>query len=808
MTPEAATAHDSSLIPVNVQGLPPMTFPANTDPAVIQRTVKQMLANVHPAQQAGAAPAPISAAPAQPAPAVTRASPPPAPVTPQPAAGGGDGIINDVNKAAQDFGNGAFAGTPDEVGAKIATAFEYGEDLDTPGHPAGLQDLKNRNAQNENIRMQRKSALKTWNDQNEGLNYASQIAGGMTTMGPLAKTIGAVTDAVPAITGVVSALQKFATAAPKISNVAKTAGAVSATGAGIGGVYAGSQAAPGDTANDAEEGAGIGAGLGLLTKYGAEPLINKAVSTIASKAKDAGSALQEYLKSWEAPPAAPGPAVPPAPAAPSPTPPQASNITGMPLGAQPATGPVTGELPMPPAVRNNDREQIRIMEKASKGGMGPDAEAAVNSSQQVVLQAAKEAGQAMKGANNNDAAATSFEKSIQQFQDAGDAAHDAASALYKGQNGVNQAAATTTLAKNRVGPSLGTALSNTVNDPQNVGLFTKTPGLPAPLGAKLYQSFNNMIKGTAGNDLPAASLMAWRRTLSDAALANPGSSESIAAQKLGSAFDDWMENGLQQNHVLSGDLDFAAKAQQAARGWRAYKTSFPQKASPFMPGESQPFDMTPADHAAKLFGNNAAPSATAARQVRGMVAALPDDAAKTQYRTNLFSGAVDLASRGLNGDVSSLTNYRNNLQNFRNSQLFKEQFIPEAKNNPDMQNKISIMDKIIPELNTYISNTTSRRVVSPSGGAIADLATQLAGGLAKIGIPLAGDIQTGMVRAQQFDAQQTDLKTLNSALKGAARAAAARAKSGPVFNVDSLKAGITGGLTAGNVVQQNNGGTQ
>lgn len=803
-------APDSSVIPVNVQGLPPMTFPANTDPAVIQRTVKQMLAGVHPAQQQDNAQTTATPKPQaqQPTPAtVPPPSPPQAPVKPPSPASGGDGLLNDINKTAQDYGNGAFAGVPDEVGAKIATGLEYAGGVLTPGKGRDLSDI---NAQNEKIRMARQSALQAWNDDHEGVNVASQLAGGLTTMGPLAKTIGAAASAVgkaiPEIPGVTSALQKFATAAPKTAKFAKTAGTVSATGAGIGALSAGAQAAPGDTEDAAEEGAGAGAGIGLLTKYAGEPLINAALDAVgpAIKGAKAGvSALQDYLRSSEeqAPAAAGATQGPTAP-------PQASNITGMPLGTTPPEGPPTGELPMPNAVRSNDREQLRVMEKASKGGLGTDAEQAVNASQQQVIQAAKGAAQAMKGANNNETGSNLVESAVQQFQDAGEAAHAQASALYKGPEGLNQAAATTILAKNRVGPSLGTALSNAVTDPQNVGLFNKTPGLPAPLGAKLYQSYNNMIKGTQGNELPAASLIAWRKTLSDAAMANPGTSESTAAGKLGQAFDDWMENGLEQKHVLSGDPSFAEKAQAAAQGWKAYKTAFPQRASPFMPGEAQPFEMTPADHAAKLMDKNGVPSKSAAMQVRGMVAALPTPEAQTQYRTNLFSGAIDMASKGLNGDVSSLTNYRNNLQNFRNSQLFREQFIPESQNNPDMQNKISIMDKLIPELNTYISNTTSRRIVSPSAGAINDLATQLAGGFAKLGVPLAGDVQKGMVQAIEHDTKQAEIGTLNNGLKAAAKTAAQRARSGPVFNIDSLKAGITGGLTAGNVVQQNNGGTK
>lgn len=436
-------------------------------------------------QQDNAAPVPAAASPQA---APSTASPPSASTPPTPA-GGGDSILNTADKMTQDFGNSFFAGTPDEIGAKLATGLEYAGGVLTPGKGRDLADI---NAQNEKIRMARQSALQDWNDQHEGLNVASQAAGALSMMGPASKIIGAAVESLPAIPGVTSALSKFASASPKAAKFAKTAGTVSAAGAGFGGVSAGSQAAPGDTLEATGEGAGIGAGIGLLAKYGLEPLVNEAVGAIAPKIKGAGSALQDFLKTSESSaPEAAGNAAQPSPTF------GYSNITNQPLGAAPpeAGAPITGKLPLSPGVANKDTNLLRIEENAKQGLLGPDAQNKMAESNANVVQAARNAMQSLKGVTNKDSDSI-LSGAVGQFQTQANSVKGSAQALYKKRDDmmadaiVNRKAAAATVGKDMFG---------VLTDPSNIAGFKSNSGAAAK---QLYSDFRDLMKGTPDSTVP------------------------------------------------------------------------------------------------------------------------------------------------------------------------------------------------------------------------------------------------------------------------------------------------------------------
>lgn len=737
------------------------------------------------------------------------ASPPQAPPNPQTPTD--NDYTNDAEKMAENAANGATLGMADNIGAAISKPIVYaaknvlpksmgGEDVSYGQVSDSIDATKAKNL----------SDLQAWNENNEGKALASQIAGGAAIMGPVAELTAA------KFPKAISALTAYSKANPlKVA---------SAVGGITGGIYGAGTAQPGDTAEGGAAGAITGAIGGPILKSASDELLSPALNYVGSKAKAGVSALQQFLKSSEAEaPAMAGSQAAAAP--PSPTL-GFSTINNQPLGAEPPTGPVTGGLPLSPGVRAKDPNILRIEENAKQGLLGQNSQDQMLQSNSRVAQAAADAAQHLKG-NTTASAPDLFEGSIQQFQDAGDAAQKQASALYQGPNGLNQSAAMTTLSRSKVAASLGSAMKNTVTDPNEVvnfeygtvgqGLYKKLQGILSAKPTVTTTSGGTDMYGmpikntTVNNELPVNKLLAWRREVSDASRAIIPNSDTHAAGVLGDAFDDWM-GSIPQDHVLEGDPDFAAKAQAASQGWAAFKTSFPQRASPFMPGEAKPFDMTPADHAAKLIGQNGTPSATAARQIRGMVAALPTDDAKSQYLNNVFSGAIDLASRGLNGDLSSLPNYRNNLQNFRNSQLFREQYLPLAAKDPIMASKVSIIDKLIPELNQQIQQAGRRDVVSPSGGhtlrGIADMANGLAHNGAGPFVPFLGEGAAIVNKVADMATAGGDRKIFQKSMKAARDSAAKAARSGPVFDVNSLKAGLAGGLASGNVVQQNNGGTQ
>lgn len=709
-------------------------------------------------------------------PAIAQASPS-APPNPRPPTAGGEGFMNGVSKMAENAAQGGTMGLADEIGAGIAKPVTYAMKKVLPQGMGGEDVTYDQVSKTvDKLRQGDQSDLQAWNSENPELAIPSQIAGSMATMGPIGKLFAA------AAPETASAIQAFSKARPYT--------AAAGTGAVQGAVYGAGVSDEGHRGQGAIAGGVGGAMLGPAIKFLGDNLVGPALS----KGK---SALQDFLKSSEddvvtGPAAA---AATSAPAAPAPPEPEISTMTNQPLGAAPgpeAGGPasLTGKLPLSPGVRARDPNLLRIEEAARQGNIGQDAQAQMQASDAGVTNAARAAMQQLKGVTNKDSDAL-LSDSVAQFQKQANTVKAGAQALYDQRDALM---ADAVLNKNKVGPSLGKNLNDVLNAPKYAAGFKSKSGAPAKA---LYDDFISMIKTTKGKELPFSDLAAWRADVANLATTDQSTAGTLA-KRLASAYDNWMDN-ITQDHFIKGDPQVAEVARSAGAAWKNYKTLFGSENSPVISGMVKPYDATPADFVDKVFGANIAGTGMTALNMRKMVGALPAEAQK-QFKDNVFSGLVSKVFEGANGDKLALGKLRDNLQKLQTSQIYKEHFAADAEKN-------TVITNLIKDLSQHIQETGRRDVISPSGGAVMRGINGLLSIPARI--PLVNKLPLVKVpaeigaKAAELDQAFMDKKAFNTAMKGAAQAAHKAARAAPVFDMNSLKAGISGGTTAGSVVQIN-----
>lgn len=712
-------------------------------------------------------------------PAATPDAPSAIPASPTPQPAGGTGLMNGMEKMSENAAQGGTFGFADEIGAGIAKPVTYAMKNVLPAGMGG-EDVSYDQVSKavDKLRQGDQSALQSWNSENPELAIPSQIAGGMATMGPIGELFAA------AAPETATAVQAFSKSRPYT--------AAAGTGAAQGALYGVGVSDEGHRGQGAIAGGVGGALLGPSIKYLGDNLVGPALS----KGK---SALQNFLKSSEddvvtgAEEAATAAKSQPAqPAAPEP---EISTMTNQPLGAQPgpqAGGPASlnGKLPLSPGVRARDPNLLRIEEAARQGNLGQPAQTQMQASDAGVTNAARAAMQQLKGVTNKDSDAL-LGDSVAQFQKQANVVKAGAQALYKERDSLM---ADAVLNKSKVGPSLGKDLNNVVNDPTSVAGFKSKSGAPAKA---LYDDFLSLIKGTQGKELPFSDLAAWRADVSNLATTDHSTAGTMA-KRLGSAYDNWMDN-ITQDHFIKGDPRVAEVARSAGSAWKNYKTLFGSENSPVISGMVKPYDATPADFVDKVFGANIAGNGNTALNMRKMIGALPPEA-QADFKNNVFSGLVSKVFEGANGDKLALGKLRDNLQKLQTSQIFKEHFSTDNEKN-------TVITNLVKDLSQHIQETGRRDVISPSGGAI----MRGINGLLSIPaqIPLVNKLPLVKVpaelgaKAAELDQNFMDKKAFNTAMKGAAQAAHKAARGGAVFDMNALKAGISGGTAAGSVVQIN-----
>ncbi len=646
---------------------------------------------------------------------------------------------------------------------------------------AGIAKMINpdQSAQIEQHRQQRASDLAEWNKNNQIDSFISGSIGAASSIGAIGDAIGGVANAVaPDATSALSNFaNQFEAAHPYLASAASGA----PTGAALGAMGA----APGDRTKGAIVG-GIAGGVGgpLLTAVGrniVSPLIGKS-----------GSALSDWLAKSEGESGDASAMAPEATAESQPF----SDITNQPLGASPtpdAVGPssMTGKLPLSPGVQSGDANQLRIEENAKQGLLGPDAQAQMQKSNANVVQTARNAMQQLKGVTNKDSDQL-LSDSVSQFQKQANIVKSNAQELYKQRDSMM---ADAVLNKTKVGPSLGADLSDVTQDPSNIAGFKSKSGAPA---MQLYQDFKSLITGTKGKELPFSDLAAWRQDVAHLATTDQSTAGNMAG-KLGKAYDNWMED-ISQDNFISGDAGIAAKAKEASSAWKSYKTLFGSENSPVIAGMVKPYDATPADFVDKVFGKSIEGNGNTALNMRKMTAALPPEA-QQQFKENVFSGLISKSFENANNaDNLSLNNLRNNLSKLQNSQIYKEQFA----NDPA---KDTVITNLIKDLSQQITQSGRRDVVSPSGGAVIRGLKTLVGGMADTpivnmipGVKMADALTN---KAGELSQGSMDRAAFNAAMKEVSKQVHSAARSAPVFDFNSLKAGVLSGISAGTVVQTN-----
>lgn len=743
-------------IPVNIEGHPQMNFPDGTDPAVIQRTVHQIISGTHHSQSdpsQGPSPA-LSMAPASPPADPTPPTAGAVPYTPQPMSTG----MGELRNIAE----GLTFGNTDRIGAGIAKMM--------PG--ANADKI-------EQHRQERASDLAEWNKNNTIDSFISGAIGAASSMGAAGDIIGSVASKIaPDAT---SALSSFANQFQAAHPYLASAGA----GAGTGALYGAAAANPGERGAGAVAGGVTGGLLGPAGTF----VARNVVSPLIGKT---GGALSDWLAKSEGEPADAAAMAPEAVPSSQPY----SDITNKPLGASPepeAVGPssLTGKLPLSPGVKSGDANQLRIEENAKQGLLGPDAQSQMQKSNDAVVQTARNAMQQLKGVTNKDSDSL-LSDSVTQFQKQANLVKSNAQALYKQRDAMM---ADAVLNKTKVGPSLGSDLSDVVQDPSNISGFKSKSGAPAK---QLYQDFKALISGTKGRELPFSDLAAWRQDVAHLATTDMSTAGNMAG-KLGKAYDNWMET-ISQDNFISGDAGIAAKAQEASSAWKIYKTLFGSENSPVIAGMVKPYDATPADFVNKVFGANVQGNGNTALNMRKMTAALPQEA-QQQFKDNVFSGLVSrVFENSGNADQVSLANLRNNLSKLQDSQVFRENYAKDASKN-------TVITNLIKDLTTQITQSGRRDVTGPSVGGIMRGVKTLIGGMADTpivnripGVKIADAIAN---KAGEMSQSSTDRVLFNAAMKGAAKAAHAAARAAPVFDFNALKTGVLGGVSAGAVVQTN-----
>lgn len=730
--------------------------------------------------------------------AAPTAAPSPVPAAVQPPAAapdGGTGVMNGVAKIAENAAQGGTMGFADEIGAGIAKPVAYALKNILPQGMGGEDVTYDQVSKAvDKLRKSDQSDLQAWNSENPELAIPSQIAGGMATMGPIgelfsaaAPVVGNAVSKIPAVGEAIAnyggkaanALSKFAEANPYK--------AAAGTGAVQGSIYGAGVSDEGHRGQGALAGGVGGALLGPSIKYLGDNLVGPALS----KGK---SALQNFLKSSEddvvtgaekmPPPDDP----PPPPAATEPQ--QYSDLTNKPLGEKPVTA-VTGTLPLSRGVRSKDTNLLRIEDQAKQGNLGPEAQAEMQKTNDAVHQSAMEAMQHLKGVTNKSSHEL-LENSVEQFQAAAKAAKAHSDTLYERRDALM---ADAVLDKKKVGPSLGSNLSDVVTNPRYVAGFKSKSGAAA---SQLYDDYKNLITGTEGRELPFTDLAAWRADVSH--LANTDlSTAGTLAKALGRSYDKWMDN-ISQDVMLSGNPEAAAAAKAASANYAKMKGLYGSKNSSIIEGMTKPYDMTPADFTTGLFGKKGVEgTAKTALNVNKILKVLPEEH-QQEVKNNIFSGLISRILEGGNGDMQKLSGIRNGLSSLQKSQVYREQFKSDTA-------KDEIITNLIKDLTQQLEQPFRKDVTGPSGGMI----MRGLNGLLNIpaSIPLVNKIPMVKIpaalgkEAAALEQKFTDRKVFNAAIKEAAQTAHKAARSGPIFDLDALKAGISGGTAAGSVVQIN-----
>lgn len=668
---------------------------------------------------------------------------------------------------AANLAQGATMGWADEIGAGIAKPIAYAAKNLLPSGMGG-EDVTYGQVSNsiDKVRQEKNSALQAFNEENPTEAFINQGIGGIASGVGISKLASSVAPVLNLIKpGLSNALTKFAESSPYWAS----AGVGGAQGA----VYGAGASDTGDRAEGAAVGGVGGAVLGPALNYVGRNL----VAPLASKA---GSALEKFLASSEA-------------EAPAATQAPISNITNAPMGAplDPAavgSTSLTGKLPLSPGVQSKDANLLRVEENARQGLLGQDAQNQMTASDESLTQGARNIIQQLKGATNKDSKSI-LSGTVEDFQQAGTATKNSATALYKERD---QLMADSVLNKKKVGPSLGKALNDVTNEPENVAGFKSKSGTPAK---QLYEDFKTLITGTQGDGLPFSDLAAWRQDVAHLAKTDQSTAGTMAG-RLGRAYDNWMDS-LTQDHVLSGDPGIAEAAAKASSAWKNYKELFTSKNTNLVEGMTKPYDKTPTDFVDQVFGKSVVGTNNTALVVRKMAAALPEDQ-RPQFTDNVFKGLVSRVFEDAgNADSLSLKNLRNNLSNLVDSAVYKESLANKERD--------TVIKNLVSDLDQHIKQTGRRDVMSPSGGAVMRGINKLLNIPASI--PIVNKIPLVKTPAEignkvaELDQNFMDRKTFNRAMKGAAQTARKAASQGAVYS-PSL-AGIMGGTASGAVVQTN-----
>lgn len=463
-----------------------------------------------------------------------------------------------------------------------------------------------------------------------------------------------------------------------------------------------------------------------------------------------------------------------------------SDITNKPLASTPSPDELAAKpnlLGLSPGVRTKDVELLRTEDNARQGTLGKYAQDQMASIDSGVNDDVRNVLQSLKG-NTTKPGNEILVKSIDDFRDASDKAWEKVNALY---NVRNEKLADAVGDPAEIGNTLGNSLKNVVNDPQLKYSFqTKSNA-----GAQgLYDDFNSIVDKAKedGSALPFGQLEAWRKDVSDLAGANLGNQQGLLAKKLGSAYDDWLENGLKPDMIKSGDPalpDLLQGARQArAQYGKLFQSNVKIGESKLLENITEQYAKSPDQFVKNVFGGTLKGNGNTAQVVQRMTDALPDDASKTGFTDNVFSGLISNAfeKATAKGDVSYPT-LRNGLQDIYNSEVYKNSLSSDVRND--------LLPKMINDLSQQIEQGGRRDVISPSGGAVGRFIQNMGK------VPGMGFSSEALSKAAEMAQTAKSRINLNRAMQAAGDEVKTRAGMGTMNPRLSGTEGLYGGVTGG-----------
>lgn len=601
----------------------------------------------------------------------------------------------------------------------------------------------------DEVKQRTMAPTKDFAEENPTTAMALQIAGAAGTMATVAKMIGSGLAASPTIS---KAIQQY----PRAANAGGNFLAGSLYGAGV------SEGTLEERALPAGASGAVAAGVGAVL-----PSIGAAFAPLARPLGNVASRAVDALKGRIGQKAAQEEAIA-----------TAQTVPG--VAQQTAKSSPTGILPLSKGVREKDVNMLRIEENARQGLLGFESEMKQKGIDEAiepeVMKTIESLTGVMKGSSRDISA-----ENIDVFRTAAEKVKESSQKLFK----LRDAALTNSIGdKRKIGFSLGKKIDDAIQ--KDKFAFKRNPEIQLA-----HKELVDIIKKTQGKEIQIGELIAWRGKVTD--MSNPGkktpkTQPEYLAGKLGAAFDDWLENDLSKEMIISGPKNVGQLVNSAKTSWAAYKQLYEPTthgASSVLKSIVTETNKTPRDFVSSTFGTPPGGAPKTAQIVREFLKAIPKDQ-KQEVADNIFKAEMSKileSSKGLAG-------IREGIGKLRTSDVFKESLSTKQRE--------TVLNNLYNDLDQFLTQSKRRDVASPSGGHVGRILQgffDLTGKVPVVGrVPkVAGEGLRVMREASQ---KADDRATLNKAIKEYSKELSKEVRSGKLFDPRvAVPSAVIGGKT-------------